>query len=56
FTGGSTNFVYKIYCADQFDSLRRKCGCEITYIQLLSQCMKWDSSRGKSGFAFSELK
>ncbi|CAG8501415.1 14331_t:CDS:10 [Gigaspora rosea] len=56
FTGGSTNFVCKIYCADQFDSLRRKCGCESTYIQSLSRCIKWDSSGGKSGSAFLKTR
>ncbi|KAF0464781.1 1-phosphatidylinositol-3-phosphate 5-kinase [Gigaspora margarita] len=56
FSGNSTNFVCKIYCADQFDSLRRKCGCESTYIQSLSRCIKWDSSGGKSGSAFLKTR
>ncbi|CAG8742822.1 7275_t:CDS:10, partial [Dentiscutata erythropus] len=56
FSHNSTTFVCKIYCADQFDSLRRKCGCESTYIQSLSRCVKWDSSGGKSGSAFLKTR
>ncbi|CAG8499697.1 23686_t:CDS:10 [Racocetra persica] len=56
FTGGSTQFVCKIFCADQFDTLRRKCGCESTYIQSLARCVKWDSSGGKSGSAFLKTR
>ncbi|CAG8513560.1 6429_t:CDS:10 [Cetraspora pellucida] len=56
FSGGSTQFVCKIFCADQFDTLRRKCGCESTYIQSLARCVKWDSSGGKSGSAFLKTR
>ncbi|CAI2183573.1 5834_t:CDS:2, partial [Funneliformis geosporum] len=56
FSGGSTQFFCKIFCAEQFDSLRRKCGCESTYIQSLARCVKWDSSGGKSGSAFLKTR
>ncbi|CAG8495811.1 13415_t:CDS:10 [Funneliformis mosseae] len=56
FSGGSTQFFCKIFCAEQFDNLRRKCGCESTYIQSLARCVKWDSSGGKSGSAFLKTR
>ncbi|CAG8493947.1 5650_t:CDS:2 [Diversispora eburnea] len=56
FSGGSTHLFCKIFCAEQFDNLRRKCGCESTYIQSLARCVKWDSSGGKSGSAFLKTR
>ncbi|RIA92962.1 hypothetical protein C1645_763745 [Glomus cerebriforme] len=56
FTGDSTQFFCKIFCAEQFDTLRRNCGCESTYIQSLARCVKWDSSGGKSGSAFLKTR
>ncbi|CAJ0854781.1 8398_t:CDS:10 [Entrophospora sp. SA101] len=53
---GSTQFFCKIFCAEQFDNLRRKCNCESTYIQSLARCVKWDSSGGKSGSAFLKTR
>ncbi|CAG8545834.1 16742_t:CDS:2 [Acaulospora morrowiae] len=56
FSGGATQFSCKIFCAEQFDTLRRKCGCEDTYIQSLARCVKWDSTGGKSGSAFLKTR
>ncbi|CAG8438826.1 1515_t:CDS:10 [Scutellospora calospora] len=56
FSGDSTQFFCKIFCADQFDALRRKCNCDSTYIQSLARCVKWDSSGGKSGSAFLKTR
>jgi 1-phosphatidylinositol-3-phosphate 5-kinase len=52
FQEGSANFFCKIFYAEQFDALRRNCGCEDHYVQSLSRCVKWDSSGGKSKSAF----
>ena len=52
FQEGSANFFCKIFYAEQFDALRRNCGCDDHYIQSLSRCVKWDSSGGKSKAAF----
>ncbi|EXX79916.1 uncharacterized protein OCT59_021526 [Rhizophagus irregularis] len=56
FLGDSTQFFCKIFCAEQFDNLRRSCGCGHTYIQSLARCVKWDSSGGKSGSAFLKTR
>lgn len=42
----------RIFYAEQFDALRRFCGCDESYVKSLSRCVKWDSSGGKSGAAF----
>ena len=42
----------RIFFAEQFDALRRFCGCDDNFISSLSRCIKWDSSGGKSGAAF----
>ncbi|KAJ1650434.1 Mitochondrial distribution and morphology protein 12 [Dispira simplex] len=52
FNHGPTNFVCKIFFAEQFDALRRSCECELAYIESLSRCAKWHASGGKSGSAF----
>ncbi|CAO3586993.1 unnamed protein product [Absidia cylindrospora] len=52
FTDGTTKFFCKIFFAEQFDALRRNCGCDESYIASLAHCAKWDSSGGKSGSVF----
>lgn len=56
FTDGTTKFFCKIYFVEQFDALRRNCGCEASYIASLANCAKWDSSGGKSGSVFLKTK
>ncbi|OZJ06649.1 hypothetical protein BZG36_00277 [Bifiguratus adelaidae] len=56
FTDGTTKFFCKIFYAEQFDALRKNCGCESGYIASLARCVKWDSSGGKSGSAFLKTK
>lgn len=51
--GNSTSIIMcKIFFAEQFDALRRKCGVNENFIGSLSRCVKWDSTGGKSGAAF----
>ncbi|KAI9321425.1 hypothetical protein BX666DRAFT_975714 [Dichotomocladium elegans] len=52
FRTGNTKFFCKIFFVEQFDALRRNCGCDESYILSLANCVKWDSSGGKSGSAF----
>ncbi|ORX50232.1 hypothetical protein DM01DRAFT_1099952 [Hesseltinella vesiculosa] len=52
FTDGTTKFFCKIFFAEQFDALRRNCGCDENFIASLAHCAKWDSSGGKSGSTF----
>lgn len=49
---GTTKFVCKVFFVEQFDALRRNCGCHESYIHSLADCVKWDSSGGRSGSAF----
>ncbi|KAG2221193.1 hypothetical protein INT45_000233, partial [Circinella minor] len=56
FTDGTTKFFCKIFFVEQFDALRRNCGCEESYIASLASCCKWDSSGGKSGSVFLKTK
>ncbi|PWN52202.1 hypothetical protein IE53DRAFT_378351 [Violaceomyces palustris] len=56
FESGTTRLWCKILFAEQFDALRRSCGCETSFIESLSRCVKWDSSGGKSGSAFLKTK
>lgn len=48
----SARLTSRIFFAEQFDALRRFCGCDENYITSLSRCVKWDSLGGKSGSAF----
>ncbi|KAK9468144.1 hypothetical protein V1512DRAFT_203844 [Lipomyces arxii] len=52
FQEGHAKLSCKIFYAELFDAFRTLCGCEETYIQSLSRCVKWDSTGGKSGSAF----
>jgi 1-phosphatidylinositol-3-phosphate 5-kinase len=42
----------KIFYAEQFDALRRKCGVAERIIETLSRCLKWDSRGGKTKSVF----
>ena len=52
FTEGSAKMLCKIFYAEQFDALRRKCGIGERIIESLSRCMKWDSKGGKTKSVF----
>lgn len=52
FTEGSAKMLCKIFYAEQFDALRRKCGAADRIIESLSRCMKWDSKGGKTKSVF----
>ncbi|KAI7898306.1 uncharacterized protein BX663DRAFT_525376 [Cokeromyces recurvatus] len=56
FEGGSTNFSCKIYFAEQFDMLRKSCGCDEIFISSLARCTTYDASGGKSGSIFLKTK
>ncbi|KAI9482651.1 MAG: hypothetical protein EXX96DRAFT_615661 [Benjaminiella poitrasii] len=56
FSTGSSKFFCKIFFSEQFDALRRNCGCQESYIMSLANCALWDSSGGKSGSAFLKTK
>ena len=42
----------KIFYAEQFDAIRRKCGVSDRIVESLSRCVKWDSKGGKSRSVF----
>ena len=46
----------KVFFADQFDALRKNCGCEELFIESLARCVKWDALGGKSGSTFLKTK
>ncbi|KAM7187947.1 putative phosphatidylinositol-4-phosphate 5-kinase [Naviculisporaceae sp. PSN 640] len=52
FTEGSAKMMCKIFYAEQFDALRRKCGVADRIIESLSRCLKWDSKGGKTKSVF----
>lgn len=52
FIDGSARMTCKIFFAEQFDALRRKCGVGDRIIESLSRCMKWDSKGGKTKSVF----
>ncbi|KAI1496808.1 hypothetical protein F5X99DRAFT_399118 [Biscogniauxia marginata] len=52
FTEGSAKMLVKIFYAEQFDALRRKCGVADRIIESLSRCLKWDSKGGKTKSVF----
>jgi 1-phosphatidylinositol-3-phosphate 5-kinase len=52
FSEGSAKMLCKIFYAEQFDALRRKCGVADRIIESLSRCMQWDSRGGKSKSVF----
>ncbi|KAA8628563.1 hypothetical protein SMACR_04978 [Sordaria macrospora] len=52
FMEGSGKFTCKIFFAEQFDALRRKCGVGDRIVESLSRCLKWDSKGGKTKSVF----
>ncbi|KAK3984887.1 putative phosphatidylinositol-4-phosphate 5-kinase [Cladorrhinum sp. PSN332] len=52
FTEGSAKMMCKIFFAEQFDALRRKCGAADRFVESLSRCLKWDSKGGKTKSVF----
>lgn len=52
FQESSARLSCKVFYSEQFDAIRKFCGCDEYYIQSLSRCAKWNSSGGKSGSAF----
>ncbi|KAM0753044.1 hypothetical protein T439DRAFT_188475 [Meredithblackwellia eburnea MCA 4105] len=52
FEEGTSKFSVKIFFAEQFDALRRNCGCSTQFVESLARCVKWESSGGKSKVDF----
>ena len=52
FAEGSAKMLCKVFFAEQFDALRRKCGVSERIVESLSRCMKWDSKGGKTKSVF----
>lgn len=52
FREGSATMTCKIFYAEQFDALRRKCGVAERIVESLSRCLKWDSRGGKTKSVF----
>ncbi|KAI1136048.1 hypothetical protein F5Y05DRAFT_392750 [Hypoxylon sp. FL0543] len=51
-TEGTAKMLVKIFYAEQFDALRRKCGVADRIVESLSRCLKWDSKGGKTKSVF----
>ena len=52
FREGSASMRCKIFYAEQFDAVRKKCGVSERIIESLSRCLKWDSKGGKTKSVF----
>ena len=52
FQEGSAKMLCKIFFAEQFDAVRRKCGVSDRIVESLSRCLKWDSKGGKTKSLF----
>ncbi|KAH0563270.1 hypothetical protein GP486_002166 [Trichoglossum hirsutum] len=52
FQEGSAKMLCKIFYAEQFDAVRKKCGVSDRIVESLSRCVKWDSKGGKSRSVF----
>lgn len=52
FAEGSAKMLCKIFYAEQFDAVRRKCGVADRIVESLSRCLKWDSKGGKTKSVF----
>lgn len=52
FAEGSAKMLVKIFYAEQFDALRRKCGVADRIVESLSRCAPWDSKGGKTKSVF----
>ena len=52
FVDASARMQCKIFFAEQFDAVRRKCGVADRIVESLSRCLKWDSKGGKTKSVF----
>ena len=52
FQEGPAKMLCKIFFAEQFDAMRRRCGVSDRIVESLSRCMKWDSKGGKTKSLF----
>jgi len=52
FAEGTAKLLCKIFYAEQFDAVRRKCGVADRIVESLSRCLKWDSKGGKTKSVF----
>ena len=52
FQEGSAKMMCKVFFAEQFEAVRRKCGIDHRFIESLSRCLKWDSKGGKTKSVF----
>ena len=52
FQEGQAKMLCKIFFAEQFDAVRRKCGVADRIVESLSRCLKWDSKGGKTKSLF----
>ena len=52
FHEGPARMTCKIFWAEQFDAVRRKCGVDDRIVECLSRCLKWDSKGGKTKSIF----
>lgn len=52
FTEGPAKMTCKVFYAEQFDAVRRKCGISHRIVESLSRCLKWDSKGGKTKSLF----
>lgn len=52
FQEGQAKMLCKVFYAEQFDALRRKCGIADRIVESLSRCAKWDSKGGKTKSLF----
>ncbi|KAL8656963.1 MAG: hypothetical protein Q9226_002398 [Calogaya cf. arnoldii] len=52
FQEGSAKMLCKVFYAEQFDAVRRKCGVSERIVESLSRSLKWDSKGGKSKSVF----
>lgn len=52
FGHGSVRATCKIFYAESFDALRRKCNVSDRFVESLSRCAKWDSKGGKTKSLF----
>lgn len=52
FAHGPVKTTCKIFYAESFDALRRKCGVADRFVESLSRCAKWDSKGGKTKSLF----
>ncbi|KAJ5919804.1 hypothetical protein N7454_009639 [Penicillium verhagenii] len=52
FQEGPAKMLCKVFYAEQFDALRKKCGVADRIVESLSRCAKWDSKGGKTKSLF----